>query len=99
MNPKEKAIESGILYNKLVELKITAPDIILEICKAKNKELDIALKEQVKEILNDVEANLVLSFEGSLQSKNKAEVEIHRKITDYNREKFNQLKKKFIDRR
>ena len=49
MTPKRKAIKSGILFNKLVDLKITAPDIVLEICKAKNKEIDIVLKKQVKE--------------------------------------------------
>ena len=42
---KKNIIEKGILYNKLVDLKITAPDVVLEICEARNKELDIAIKE------------------------------------------------------
>lgn len=44
-----------------------------------------------EEILKWIEANLVMPFEGILQSKNEAEKRIHDKITSYNREKFNKL--------
>ena len=48
-NAKEKGIESYILFNKLVDLKITAPDKVVEICKARNKEITIALNHVKKE--------------------------------------------------
>ena len=44
---KDKVIKEAILFNKLVDLKITAPDVVLEICEARNKELDIAIKETI----------------------------------------------------
>ena len=46
---KKNVIEKGILYCKLVDLKITAPDVVLDICEARNKELDIAIKETIEE--------------------------------------------------
>ena len=50
---------------------------------------------KVDEILKWIECNLVMPFEGSLQSENNELTEIHSKITDYNRTKFNQLTKTF----
>jgi len=44
-----------------------------------------------KEALKWIECNLVIPFEGVLQSDNEEAVKLHEKITDYNREKFNKL--------
>ena len=52
-----------------------------------------------KEALRWIEANLVMPFEGTLQSKNEDAVRIHKKITDYNREKFNKLIQMFTEKK
>ena len=45
----------------------------------------------VEDVLIWIETNLVQPFEGILKTEDEKEKEIHRKITDYNREKFNKL--------
>ena len=53
--------------------------------------------EELKEIFRVIECNLVMPFEGDLQTDNKDAKEIHRKITYYNREKFNELRLRYCD--
>ena len=53
--PEEIVIKSCILYNKLLDLNIKAPDVVSDICGAKNKEIDIALKAERKETAKKVE--------------------------------------------
>ncbi len=50
---------------------------------------------KVEEILKWIEANLVSPFEGTLRDANEREIAMHQKITDYNREKYNELVRKF----
>ena len=62
-----------------------------------NLDLDVIFysQEEVDDILNYVKCNLVQHFEETLQPTNIDAYNIHKKITDYNREKFNILFNKY----
>lgn len=77
-------------------MPLTAEDIIANHCvddgSIDHSEELFYSEDELKEIFRVIECNLVMPFEGTLQSENVAEKEMHRKITDYNRHKFNEIK-------
>lgn len=55
---------------------------------------NLAFKKEwiaVEDILKYIKTRFVMPFEGRLQGKNIGAIRIHEQITDYNREKFNEL--------
>ena len=53
-------------------------------------------KKEIVQLFDEIEAMLVKPFEGTVTETNLTAKQMHEKILDYNREKFNQLKNKYV---
>ena len=55
-----------------------------------------ALKEQAKEIMKDVKYKMLMIWEGTITKTDLGAIELHTKIMDDMREKFNEIYRKWV---
>lgn len=75
-----------------ITIDISAEKEVREFFK---EEIEKAEQNIANKILEKVEIYLIMPFEGTLITGSDETKEMHRKIVDYNRNKFNELKREF----
>jgi len=85
--------------DKVKELWLKERDIMdkmIEQLLDEVKQLKAKLKEQAKEIMKDVECRMLMIWEGTITKTDLGAIELHTKIMDDMRERFNKIHRKWV---